>query len=120
MNDKSDITIYESLILMGLAGTKMRVEKRGDFKPLVVRKSFNADEGSFVSVISPNSAYASGYKHMEVEFFYKKQQGICVRTFLYNDPAFIGEDNKNESEFYKNYASFKFMKKKRNGSYKKN
>ena len=116
VNEKASVTMYEALVLMNLAGTRLHVDKRGNYKELVVKKTFNADMGSFVSVVSPNSLFAEGYKYMEIEFFYKKNQGICVRAFLYNDTGFVG-NNKNESDFYKNYASFTFMEKTKKGKY---
>lgn len=116
-NGKPEITIYESLILMSVAGTRMKVQKRGDYKAVAVKKSFNADSGSFVSIVQPNSSFAAGYKYMYVDFFYKSGQGICARTFLYNDTAFVDGDDNSGADFYKNCAAFKFMKKNRKGNY---
>ncbi len=80
-----------------------------------VAQVFNADLGLTFTVMNPKSSYAKGFKYMTLEYFYKHDQGLVLRVFLYNDLAFAGiirDDLINDNSLMiRNYATFVFMEK---------
>ena len=85
-----------------------------------VKKEFNGDFGCTAFIQDPKSDYASGYKYMMVEFFYKHNQGLVMRSFLFNDMDFIGmtpDGLSADSIWYANYHTFEFMEKDEAGNY---
>ena len=92
-----------------------------NFKNKDVKKEFNGDFGCTAFLQDPKSEYSKGFKYLMVEFFYKKKQGLVMRTFLFNDIDFIGVKANGkispDSVLFANYHTFKFMEKDKSGNY---
>ena len=88
-----------------------------------VAQEFNGDFGCNAFFTDMKSEFAEGYNYMMVEFFGKKNQGLVMRTMLFNDLAFVGlsEDGHfNENNLWlSHYHTFKFMDKDEKGNYVK-
>lgn len=86
-----------------------------------VEKEFNGNFGCTVFLMDPQSDYAKGYKYIMIEFFYKENQGLVMRSFLFNDMAFIGIDESGRmaanSLWLANYHTFSFMEKNDKGEF---
>lgn len=118
--DYLQVCMYEQVIIMNIAENARVKELPTLGKSGADKKLFNGMQTSVFLIAYANSKFSKGYKFMLVEIFFKKGQGICVRSFLFNDTKFIGvEDEKPipDSDFMKNYACFKFMDKDKDGNY---
>jgi len=106
VNDSPDIktafSMYILPIIWNIAGYE--IDKITNFNDNDVKNEFNGDFGLTCSIIDPKSDYGKGFKYMVADFFYKKNQGIVVRTILFNDLKFY-QLNKT---FLEIYHSFKF------------
>lgn len=80
-----------------------------------VKGEFNGTCGFNAYVKNPKSKYAEGYNFLYIDFFYKENQGLVVRTFLFEDTAFLGvtPDGKisADSAWANNFDSFMFIDK---------
>ena len=84
---------YKMLLLMTLyniAGYEVPEKSISSHKPGDVKAEFNGTTGQVIFIRDPCSQYSSGYKYIMAEFFYKAGQGAVLRTFLFNDTAFLG------------------------------
>lgn len=101
-----------------ISGQDINVEGILEMDSNAVAQIFNADMGLTFTVMNPKSSYAKGFKYMTLEYFYKHDQGLVLRAFLYNDLEFTGfirEDLINDNSLMmKNYATFVFMEKDEN------
>jgi hypothetical protein len=68
-----------------------------------VKNEFNGDFGSTVFIQEPKSDFGEGFKYIALNFFYKTDQGIVVRSILFNDLNFI-----QNPYFMEIFHSFKF------------
>ncbi|MBP5359623.1 MAG: hypothetical protein J6Y69_10655 [Treponema sp.] len=109
------------MCLNNVAGYEVPGDAISSFNDEDVKYEFNGDFGCTAFIQDPKSEYAKGYKYMMVEFFYKKDQGLVMRTFLFNDVAFVGIDEQGmiseDSPLFSNYHSFKFMEKDESGNF---
>ena len=91
------------------------------YKDRDVKKEFNGDFGCTAFIKYPQSDYGNDYKYMIVEFFYKENQGVVMRTFLFNDLELMGVNKKGkflpDSILLEHYHTFKFMEKDKDGNY---
>jgi hypothetical protein len=67
------------------------------------RNVYNGDYRTSFSFIEPNQDYGSGYKRLELNFFYKKNRGIVIQSILYNELDFVYTE-----EYREISHSFKF------------
>lgn len=121
MSLKMEYTMLVFVNLSNIAGYQVPSDQISRFNDADVKKEFNGDFGCTAFINNPKSSYSKGYKYMNVDFFYKKKQGLVMRVFLFNDEKFIGMNSKGEisldSPFAANYHSFKFMEKDKKGNY---
>lgn len=104
-----------------ITGYDIPMEYFSPFKDSDVKAEFDGDFGYSVTIPSPKSKYAKGYKYITIEFFYKENQGMVIRAFLFNDIAFTGANDdgtiNTDSAMFANYHTFKFVQKDGNGNY---
>ena len=109
------------LFLYNIAGFEVPWQLIDEYKDKDVKKEFNGDFGCIAFIQDPKSEYAAGFKYMIVESFYKKKQGLVVRTFLFNDIDFVGVNPNGsispDSPLFSNYHTFRFMEKDKAGNY---
>ena len=120
-NTPDEIALWEKVIIMNIAG-KGFVSKPAAFDSKAVLDEFNGNSGRSYLILAPRSKFGEGYSVIQLESFYKKGQGLCIRTFLCNDTEFIGIKDKKmnlDSDFVKYYHSFKFMDRNKKGEYKR-
>ncbi len=119
-NTELQIGSFFYIIFMNLAGETGEIGRGSNFNNSDVEKDFNGTSGYCCTIKNPSSLFGTGYKFINVEIFYKKGQGICLRTMLYNNPEFIvkkyGSFDVNE-DFLRSYRCFKFMEKDDTGKY---
>lgn len=97
-----------------IAGYDLSKDTFSNFNDSDVKTEFNGDFGCTGLIQNPESEYGEGYKYIMVDFFYKKDQGLVMRTFLFNDLGFVGMSEGKMVEnnpWFDNYHSFKFMDK---------
>lgn len=124
-NNENDLQLqfamWVFMCINNAAGYEVPANEITSFKDSDVKKEFNGDFGCTAFLQDPKSNYAEGYKYMMVEFFCKKNQGIVMRTFLFNDVAFVGINEKGQlspdSIWLANYHTFAFMEKDENGKF---
>lgn len=115
---------YSTMVFMCLnnaAGYDVDPRVISMFNDSDVKKEFNADFGCTAFLRNPQSDYAAGYEFMMTEFFYKENQGLVMRSFLFNDFNFLGMDESGRvlasSIWYNNYHTFRFMEKNDKGEF---
>lgn len=74
-----------------------------DFAASDVKNEFNADYGAVKFSDAPLSTLSFGYKYINLEFFYKKNVGVVMRSAHFNDLSFLTSYLRNE-----NYHNFEF------------
>ena len=89
-------------IFWNIAGYEL--DNISNFNDSDVKNEFNGDFGSTGFIVDPNSDFGKGYKFIMADFFYKENQGIVVRTILFNDLNFVQLNEK----FLEIYHSFSF------------
>ena len=106
VKDYADIKTAFSMcilpIIWNIAGYE--TDKITNFNDSDVKDEFNGDFGATCSIVNSKSDYGDGYKYMVADFFYKNNQGIVIRTMLFNDLKFYRIDK----TFLEIYHSFKF------------
>lgn len=108
--------------LYNIAGYDVALSDAQAYPDDSVKEEFNADFGKTIFISKPTSKFAKGYSFMNVDFFYKEGQGLVFRTFLFNDPEFVGVDITTKtvsmnSMYHDYFHSFLFMDKDENGDY---
>ncbi|MBQ3671672.1 MAG: hypothetical protein II921_09415 [Treponema sp.] len=119
-NTDFSISSYAYTIALNIAGEPSCVKGQNAFSESDVANNFNGTSGLSYFIMNPQSRFAGGYLFASVECFYKKGQGLCVRTTLFNEPEFFGiKDGQfdTKSDWAKYYKSFKFMEKDKAGKY---
>lgn len=103
--DRKDIRMVYAMcilpVIFNVAGYE--TDQMANFNDSDVKNEFNGDFGSTVFIMDPESDFGSGYKYIMMDFFYKKNQGIVVRSILFNDLNFL-----QNRYFMEIYHSFKF------------
>ncbi len=116
-----DYAYWVFMCLNNAAGYEVPANAISMFNDSDVKKEFNGDFGCTAFLRNPQSDYADGYEFMMTEFFYKENQGLVMRSFLFNDMGFIGVDEKGRipanSIWYNNYHTFSFMEKNDKGEF---
>ena len=123
--DDSDLKMqFAALVFMcinNIAGFEVPGNYISSFNDSDVKNEFNGDFGCTAFLQDPKSDYTEGYKYMMIEFFCKKNQGVVMRTFLFNDIDFIGLNENGQiladSIWFANYHTFAFMEKDENGNF---
>lgn len=96
-----------------IAAFKILFESYSNYNDSDVANEFNGDFGCMTFIQNPQSGYSEGYKFMIAEYFYRNNQGIVMRVFLFNDIDFIGINPDGSisetSLWFNNYHTFKFM-----------
>ena len=109
------------MCLNNIAGYEVDGSNISVFNDDDVKKEFNGDFGCTTFIMDPKSQYGEGYKYMDVEFFYRKGQGLVMRAFLFNDVAFLGLNRdgtmSQDSPLFQNYHTFRFMEKDSDGNF---
>lgn len=104
-----------------IAGYEVSFDSITSFNDSDVKNEFNGDFGCTTFIKNPLSEYAEGYNFMMVEFFYRAEQGLVMRAFLFNDFEFLGIDETGNiltsSPLFSNYHTFRFMDKDSSGNY---
>lgn len=124
-NDEEDFKVNYALqaitCAFNVVGFEFPAEALTKFNDDDVKNEFNGDLGCTIFIQDPKSEYAKGYKYMTVEFFCKKGQGLVMRSYLFNDIAFVGLNDDGsispDSPLFTNYYTFKFMEKDADGNY---
>ncbi|GHV08256.1 hypothetical protein FACS189485_19560 [Spirochaetia bacterium] len=88
-------------VIFNVAGYE--TDQVANFNDSDVKNEFNGDFGSTVFIMDPKSDFGKGYKYIMLDFFYKNNQGIVVRSMLFNDLNFV-----QGKYFLEIYHSFKF------------
>ncbi len=118
---KIQYSMWVMICLNNIAGYEVSSDSVSNFNDHDVKQEFNADFGCTTFIKNPKSDYSKGYKYMMVDFFCRKDQGIVMRAYLFNDMDFIGVDKNgnisSSSPLFSNYHSFKFMEKDKAGHY---
>lgn len=115
--DKLDFDFYVMVMTTAYnaTGESIGIEKFSRFRDEDVKKEFNGDFGCTTFLQNPKSNYAEGYKYMIIEFFCQKEKGLLMRSFLFNDLAFVGINNDGtqnaDCAMNANYHTFKFIDK---------
>lgn len=113
--------LWSYMCLCNASGYEVPSSEIAQFSNSDVKEEFNGDLGCTAFIPQPQSEYGSGYNFMMVEFFYKKGQGLVMRSFLFNDFEFLGMNSDgsilSNSALFSNYHTFKFMEKDENGKY---
>mgnify|MGYP003333689091 CR=1 FL=1 len=111
--------LWSYMCLCNASGYEVPSSEIAQFSNSDVKEEFNGDLGCTAFIPQPQSEYGSGYNFMMVEFFYKKGQGLVMRSFLFNDFEFLGMNSDgsilSDSALFSNYHTFKFMEKDENG-----
>ncbi len=123
--DDSDLSLqYAMMVYMclnNIAGFEVPSSYISVFRNEDVAAEFNGDFGCSVLLQDCISEYADGFKYMMVEFFYKYQQGLVMRTFLFNELDFLGLTVDGsilaDGPWYSNYHTFRFMERDSSGKY---
>ncbi len=104
-----------------IAGYEIPMESIASYAPADVKNEFNADLGGTVMIQKPVSEFGAGYDYISLDVFYKEGQGFVARTFLFNDPAFLGltaQGNMDwNSPFWTHFHGFTFVEKDSDGQY---
>lgn len=118
---KMQYAMWVYICTNNIAGFDVEEKSFSNFNVDDVKKEFNGDFGCTAFIQNPQSGYADGYKYMMVEFFYKANQGLVMRVFLFTSIDFLGMDGTGNilasSPLFTNYHTFKFMEKNKNGDY---
>ena len=108
-----DYAMWVFMCLSNISGREITGNQISVFNDSDVQAEFNGDFGCTAFIVSPSSEYSKGYSFMMVEFFYKKNQGLVMRTFLFNDISFAGispDGQMNPDNILnRNYHTFRFM-----------
>jgi len=92
------------LVSMNIAGDEKAIKNASKFKDEDVKAEFDADYGSTIFIADSASDYASGYKYIMANFYYKKGVGLMCQTILFNDLAIVKTE-----EFNGIFHTFKFL-----------
>lgn len=105
--------VWSTMCLYNMCGFETPKGTLTSFKDDDVKGEFNGTCGFNAFIKNPKSKYAEGYNFLYIDFFYKENQGLVVRTFLFEDIAFLDvtPDGKisEDSAWVNNYDSFMFM-----------
>lgn len=108
-----DYAMWVFMCLSNIAGREVYGNEISSFNNSDVQAEFNGDFGCTSFIVSPSSEYSNGYSYMMVEFFYKKNQGLVMRAFLFNDLSFAGitpDGQMNlDNILNRNYHTFRFL-----------
>ena len=123
--DDSDLQMqFAMLVFMcinNIAGYEVSGNEFSSFSDEAVKNEFNGDFGCTAFLEKPDSNFSKGYQYIMVEFFCKKKQGVVMRSFLFNDLAFIGIYENGQYSLdnilAENYHTFKFMEKDDKGNF---
>lgn len=112
-NAKMQAYIWSLVCTKNIAGYDFPSKGLTPYGDNDVKGEFNGDCGFNAFIKSPTSEYAEGYNYIYADFFYKKGQGLVVRSFLFKDISFAGVNPdgtaKPDSALFTNYDSFKFF-----------
>ena len=117
LKDNKDLQIQYAMwvymCLNNIAGYEIPDNAISVFGENDVKEEFNGNFGCTTFIQNPKSEYGEGYSFMMVEFFYKEKQGLVMRTFLFDDVAFLGMTADGQisssSPLFTNYHTFRFM-----------
>lgn len=123
--NKDDIKIQYAMwvymCISNIAGFEVDSNSFSNYKDSDVKNEFNGDFGCTTFIQNPQSSYGEGYDFMAVEFFYKQEQGLVMRAFLFNSFDFFGIDADgnilSNSPYFSNYHTFRFMEKDAQGNF---
>jgi hypothetical protein len=87
-NIRMAYSVFILPIILNVAGYE-EVGMPNDFYDNDVKKEFNGDFGSTISIKNPKSDFCKGYKYIMLNFYYKTNQGIVVQSILFNDVSFL-------------------------------
>ncbi len=123
-DDESLMIQYAMWVFMCInnaAGYEVPMDTISNFNDSDVSNEFNGDFGCTTFIQEPVSEFGEGYAYMMVEFFYKKNQGLVMRSFLFNEIEFTGMNQDGsiaaDSPLFTNYHTFKFMEKNEAGEF---
>jgi len=89
-------------VILNVAGHE-EVGAPNHFYDSDVKKEFNGDFGSTVTIKNPKSDFSKGYRYIMLNFYYKINQGIVVQSILFNDVSFL-----TSKDLLEIFHSFKF------------
>lgn len=116
-----DYVMWVFMCVNNSVGYEVDLEALSVFNNSDVQQEFNGDFGCTGFFQNPVSDYANGHQYMMVEFFYKQNQGLVMRSFLFDDIGFMGitEDGhmSPDSLWLANYHTFEFMEKNDKGEF---
>lgn len=109
------------MCINNIAGYEVPSSSFSNFNDSDVKNEFNGDFGCTIFIQNPKSQYGNGYNFMMVEFFARKNQGLVMRAFIFNETGFMGinEDGSisESSPLFSNYHTFRFMEKDSAGNF---
>ena len=116
-----DFAMWAFICLNNAVGYEVDLNSLGMYKDSDVQKEFNGDFGCFGFFKNPVSDFANGHKYIHVEFYYKRYQGMVMRSFLFDDLKFLGfsEDGTQSLNnlWVSNFHTFVFMEKNDKGEF---
>lgn len=108
-----DYAMWVYICINNAAGYDVDLDSLSWYNDSDVQDEFNGDFGCTGTIPYPVSDYANGHNWMMTDFFYKHGQGLVMRSFLFDDLAFIGltEDSfvPEKSLWMANFHTFEFM-----------
>lgn len=118
---KVQYAMWVFMCVNNAAGYEVPPDAISNFNDADVKNEFNGDFGCTVFLQDAVTEFGDGYKYMVIEFFYKKDQGLVMRTFMFNEVEFTGMNQDGsiaaDSPLFTNYHTFKFMEKNEAGEF---
>lgn len=103
-NEKKALETLARIVAENIAGNKNAIKSTKAHDAKAAKFFHLADAGVVVHIQNPTSQFATGYKYIQAQFFYKKNYGVMAQIFLYNKSSTL-----RSLEFTKARESFTFL-----------
>ena len=96
-------TMFILPLTLNISGGENNLRRTQRFNDNDVKNDFNGDFGTTVFIERPKSNFGKGFKYVMLNFYCKKNYGIVVQSFLFNNTNILTDAN-----FMEAFNSFKF------------
>ena len=100
---KMPYTMFLLPMMLNISGSEDNVISLQEFNDNDVKNDFNGDFGTTVYIERPRSDFGKGYRYLMLNFYCKKNHGIVVQSFLFNNKNIL-----TNAIFMEAFNSFKF------------